>query len=86
MMHNIPRFAARRQPRVLFPFGERKLVGSFFGSALSRVDMPRILNLYRAGRVMLDELVTRTYRLEAINEAFAELEAGRNLRGVVVFD
>lgn len=73
-------------PAMLFPVGERRLIGSFFGSAQSRVDMPRILSLYRAGRVMLDELVTRTYRLEEVNEAFEDLEAGRNLRGVIVFD
>lgn len=73
-------------PAGLFPFGERKLIGSFFGSAQSRVDMPRILNLYRSGRVMLDELVTKTYRLEEVNEAFTDLKAGRNLRGVILFD
>jgi len=73
-------------PATLFPFGERRLIGSFFGSAQSRVDMPRILHLYREGRVMLDELVTRTYRLEEVNQAFGDLEAGRNLRGVIVFD
>ena len=73
-------------PAHLFPVGERSLVGSFFGSAQSRVDMPRILNLYRDGRVMLDELVTRTYRLEEVNQAFEDLDAGRNLRGMILFD
>ena len=47
---------------------------------------PRALELYRKGSLKLRELITRTYRLDEINRGYADLEAGKNLRGVVVFD
>jgi S-(hydroxymethyl)glutathione dehydrogenase/alcohol dehydrogenase len=73
-------------PLVNFPRGERRLVGSMYGSARMRVDMPRILSLYRAGKLKLDELVTRTYTLNQANDALADLREGRNARGVILFD
>jgi S-(hydroxymethyl)glutathione dehydrogenase/alcohol dehydrogenase len=45
-----------------------------------------LLSLYQAGAVKLDELVTRHYRLDDINEAFADLRDGRNIRGIIEFD
>jgi len=42
--------------------------------------------LYRQGGLKLRELITRTYRLEEINLGYADLEAGKNLRGIVRFD
>lgn len=65
---------------------EKRLIGSFYGSAVPRTDMPRLLDLYDQGRLKLDELITQTYRLEQINEAFADMEAGKNARGVILFD
>ncbi len=65
---------------------ERQLIGSFYGSCRPRVDMPKLLSLYEEGKLKLDELITRHYRLEQINEAFADMEAGENARGVIVFD
>ena len=66
------------------PVMEKRLVGCWYGGADVRRDLPRLLELYRAGRLKLDELVTRTYRLDEINEAFADM--GRSLgRGLVVF-
>lgn len=66
-------------------FEEKTLTGSYFGSARPREDFPRLLALYRAGRLKLDELITRTYRIEEAPQAFADLAAGRNARGVIVF-
>ena len=63
---------------------EKTLKGSFYGSARPRVDMPRLLDLYRQGRLKLDELVARTYRLDQINEAYAALQGGAVARGVIV--
>ena len=65
---------------------ERQLIGSFYGSCHPRVDMPKLLRLYTEGKLKLDELITRHYRLEQINEAFADMEAGENARGVIVFN
>ena len=65
---------------------ERQLIGSFYGSSIPHQDMPKLLNLYDEGKLKLDELITRTYRLDQINEAFADMEAGRNARGVILFE
>ncbi len=67
------------------PFEEKTLTGSYFGSCVPRIDFPRMLGLYTAGKLMLDELITRRYRVEEAAQAFADLESGRNARGVIVF-
>lgn len=67
-------------------FGEKTLTGSYFGSCRPRDDVPRILSLYGAGRLELDELITRTYSIEEAPQAFDDLVEGRNARGVIVFD
>jgi len=64
---------------------EKSLLGSFYGSTRPRVDMPRILDLYRQGRLQLDELVTRHYSLEQINEAYDDLQGSQAGRGVITF-
>jgi S-(hydroxymethyl)glutathione dehydrogenase/alcohol dehydrogenase len=66
-------------------FEEKTLTGSYFGSARPREDFPRLLALYRSGRLKLDELITHRYRIEEAPQAFADLEAGKNARGVIVF-
>jgi NDMA-dependent alcohol dehydrogenase len=63
---------------------EKALLGSFYGSSRPRVDMLRLLDLYGQGRIKLDELITRTYRLEQINEAYADLVAGGPGRGMIL--
>jgi S-(hydroxymethyl)glutathione dehydrogenase/alcohol dehydrogenase len=64
---------------------EKQIVGCIFGSVNSRFDIPRLLDYHREGRLNLEALVTRTYALEEINEGYADLREGRNLRGVVRF-
>ena len=66
-------------------FEEKTLQGSYFGSCVPRVDFPRMLQLYMVGRLKLDELITRRYRIEEAPQAFADLESGKNARGVIVF-
>ncbi len=65
---------------------EKRLIGSFYGSCQPRVDMPKLLDLYTEGKLKLDELITRHYRLDQINEAFVHMEAGENARGVILFN
>ncbi len=67
-------------------FEEKTLTGSYYGSARPRQDFPRLMALYRAGRLKLDELITRRYSLDHAAQAFTDLQAGRNARGVIVFD
>jgi S-(hydroxymethyl)glutathione dehydrogenase/alcohol dehydrogenase len=66
-------------------FAEKTLTGSYFGSARPRHDFPRLLALYQSGRLLLDELITTRYAIEEAPQAFADLAAGRNARGVIVF-
>jgi alcohol dehydrogenase (nicotinoprotein) len=65
---------------------EKRIVGSLFGSANPVYDIPRLLDLYRSGDVKLDELITRRYRLEEINEGYRDMLEGRNIRGVIVHE
>ena len=60
----------------------KKAIGCFYGDANFRVDMPMLLDLYRAGKLDLDRMVTKTY---SIDEAFKDLEAGKNARDVIVY-
>lgn len=64
---------------------EKQVVGSLFGSANPRADIPRLLDLYTRGQLKLDELVTRTYGLGEINQGYEDMREGRNLRGVITF-
>lgn len=63
----------------------KELVGCIFGNANPRRDIPRILDLYTQGKLMLDELVTNTYTLEDINQGYEDMRNGTNIRGVVTF-
>jgi len=62
---------------------EKIVTGSLYGSCRPRQDMPAILDLYAAGRLPLDSLVTRVYPLEDINQAFSDMLAGELARGVI---
>ncbi len=65
---------------------QKSIRGSLFGSSNPQHDIPRLLDLYRSGELKLDELVTRRYRLEEINQGYRDLLEGRNLRGVIVHE
>lgn len=72
-------------PVMSLVFEERVLTGSIYGSSRPRLDIPMLIDLYRAGRLKLDELLTRTYAFKEINEAYAALERGEVARSVVTF-
>ena len=65
---------------------QKTLMGSIYGSSNAQVEIPKILSMYKGGQIKLDELVTRTYTLDQINEGYADMNAGLNIRGVVRFD
>ncbi len=64
---------------------EKVLKGTYYGSARCHVDMPKMVDMYLSGSLNLDELITRRYSLDQINEAYDDLEAGGIGRGVIVF-
>ena len=65
---------------------EKCIKGTMYGSVRPNIDFPKLVDLYLEGRLKIDELVSRTYRLDQINEGFAALRSGQVARGVVVFD
>jgi Zn-dependent alcohol dehydrogenase len=65
---------------------EQRILSSSMGSTRLSVQVPQLVELYRQGRLKLDELVSRRYPLEEINEAIAAMERGEALRNVIVFE
>jgi NDMA-dependent alcohol dehydrogenase len=65
---------------------QKEVKGVIFGAANPRFDIPNLLSLYKSGQLKLDELITRTYRLEQINQGYQDMLDGVNLRGVVTFE
>jgi S-(hydroxymethyl)glutathione dehydrogenase/alcohol dehydrogenase len=78
-----------RGQRMSFPtgllIGERMLTGSLYGSGNLRVDIPRLVDFYLAGKLDLDTLVARRYALEGVNDAFSAMGAGEVGRGIITF-
>lgn len=64
---------------------QKRLQGAIFGGVSPRQQIPNLLHLYRNGRLKLDELVTRTYSLEEINEGYQDMRDGKNLRGMIKY-
>jgi S-(hydroxymethyl)glutathione dehydrogenase/alcohol dehydrogenase len=67
-------------------YAEKTLKGTLYGSARPRVDLIHLIGLHQAGHLLLDELLTRTYPLEQINEAYETLERGEVARSLIVWD
>ena len=65
---------------------EKKIQGSIMGSNRFRIDMPYYLDLYRQGRIKLDELISDRIKLDEINDGYKTLQAGTGARSVIVFD
>ena len=64
----------------------KQIRGTIFGSQNPRYAIPKLLDLYRKGHLKLDELITKTYTLDQINEGYQDMRDGKNIRGVVTFD
>ncbi|EHR53729.1 oxidoreductase, Rxyl_3153 family [Saccharomonospora marina XMU15] len=64
---------------------EKTIKGTLFGSANPQYDILKILRLYDAGQLKLDELVTTKYNLEQVNEGYQDLRDGKNIRGVITY-
>jgi S-(hydroxymethyl)glutathione dehydrogenase/alcohol dehydrogenase len=64
----------------------KEIKGTIFGSGNPRFDIPNLLSMYRGGTLKLDELVTKTYTLDQINEGYVDMRDGKNIRGVITFE
>jgi NDMA-dependent alcohol dehydrogenase len=68
-----------------FILWNKNLVGTVFGSCNPRADISRLARLYQTGQLQLDEMITKRYRLDDINHAYADLLNGQIIRGVIDF-
>ncbi len=62
---------------------QKNLQGTIFGGGNPHHDIPLLLSMYKSGRLNLDDMVTRQYKLEQINEGYKDMLEGRNIRGVI---
>ncbi|MBB3602549.1 S-(hydroxymethyl)glutathione dehydrogenase/alcohol dehydrogenase [Mycolicibacterium sp. BK556] len=87
LMTAMPRMSQTSVPLILVDMIQygKQLKGLLYGGMNPRASTPKLLSLYQSGRLKLDELVTRRYRLDQINDAITDLREGRNLRGVIDF-
>jgi S-(hydroxymethyl)glutathione dehydrogenase / alcohol dehydrogenase len=83
----IPAFAtrARISPSQMV-YGEKIISGTYYGSVRPNIDFPILADLDLEKKINLDDLISRTYRFDEINEGFALMLAGEVARGVIVFD
>jgi alcohol dehydrogenase (nicotinoprotein) len=65
---------------------QKRIEGALFGGGNPFDDIPLMLDLYRAGRLKLDELVTTRYRLDEVNQGYQDLLDGKNIRGVLIHE
>lgn len=70
---------------LVLTFFQKRIQGSLYGMMSPAGDIPRLLALYEQGYLKLDELITRTYRLDEINTGYDDMYAGRNIRGLIEF-
>ena len=87
LMTAIPKLDVNIVPLLLVDFIQscKTLKGLLYGGMNPRASMPMLLNMYRNGALKLDELITRRYRLDQINDAFTDMREGRNIRGIIEF-
>jgi S-(hydroxymethyl)glutathione dehydrogenase/alcohol dehydrogenase len=62
---------------------QKSLQGSLFGGGNPYYDIPRLLSMYRAGKLNIDDMITRQYKLEQINDGYRDMLEGRNIRGII---
>jgi S-(hydroxymethyl)glutathione dehydrogenase/alcohol dehydrogenase len=65
---------------------QKRIQGSLYGQCNPTSDIPMQLQMYREGKLKLDELITNTYTLDEVATGYDDLRAGKNIRGVLVFD
>jgi alcohol dehydrogenase (nicotinoprotein) len=73
-------------PGAILTLFEKRIQGSLFGSGDPFHDIPRMVELYQAGDLKLDELITSTYTLDQVNQGYQDLLDGKNVRGVILYD
>ena len=75
-----------RVPAFELTLFQKRVQGALFGMSSPSRDIPWMLRMYQSGQLRLDELITTRYRLEDINQGYADMHAGKNIRGVIIYD
>lgn len=65
---------------------QKRIQGTHFGHCNPSADIPRQIQMYRDGRIKLDEIITRRYALDEVAQGYEDMHNGELVRGVVVFD
>ncbi|MEM9328193.1 MAG: zinc-binding dehydrogenase, partial [Bacteroidota bacterium] len=65
---------------------DKKYINPLYGGCRPQIDFPKLVSLYDKGDLLLDEMITRTYPIDRLQDAFDDMLAGRNAKGVIVFD
>lgn len=73
-------------PGSMLTLFQKRIVGSLYGHSNPLVDIPRMIRMAQDGKLNLEGLVTGRYALNDVNTGYADLLAGRNIRGVVVHE
>ncbi|CAN5637103.1 NDMA-dependent alcohol dehydrogenase [soil metagenome] len=64
---------------------QKNLQGTIFGGGNPHFDIPQLLSMYKAGKLNLDDMITKRYTLEQINDGYTDMLEGRNIRGVIQY-
>jgi S-(hydroxymethyl)glutathione dehydrogenase/alcohol dehydrogenase len=88
LITGVPKFEFSAVPMLLVDMLQncKTLKGLIYGGMNPRASMPMLLDMYRNGHLKLDELITKRYKLNQINDAITDMREGRNIRGVIEFD
>lgn len=62
---------------------QKNIQGTIFGGGNPHYDIPKLLSMYKAGKLNLDDMVTTAYKLEQINDGYQDMLNGKNIRGVI---
>ena len=71
---------------LVLPLTSKSIKGCMYGSVNTKVDFQMYMDLYKQGQLDLDRMISQTYSIDEAPQAFADLEAGSNARGVILFD
>jgi Zn-dependent alcohol dehydrogenase len=80
-----PMGSSTNLPGAILTRQEKTVTGSYYGTANTARDFPLYTDLYLKGKLDLDRLISKTYSLDQINEAYADMLSGETARGVIVF-
>ncbi len=61
-------------------------INPLYGKCRPQIDFPQIVHHYETGKLLLEEMITRTYKIDDLDKAFDDMLKGRNAKGVIVFD